>query len=351
MLNFIYLILLGTFAIFFSAILLIKKFLPEEKVKLIVERIFVYVLIAVFAVRFMCYKDVQYDFPYTFLGGPFNPFINLVGNLCLWLEITAAIMVFLRPWSHFKTAKFYVKWIAFPILTVSAIALNPMVQMMQGSNEFTVLTIMLPIEVGGLLAVAAYYFIKDFKVKISKHSYSEVAVFSILINFSTIPCFMPAFFFGYGLSGRYVMDFSLTHRIFLYLSCIIIPLGIYFSLRNAHQDKIHYSLVFISVGTLLSYLVTKKWDTILTPWNWPLHLCNLAMILIPICLIFRLKKLFHFTYFINVFGATLAMLMPNYGEKMLAFNPEIIKFLDESLLRIYDAFTWRGFIWIWSTNH
>ena len=326
MFNFIYLILFTSFVIFYGAIQYIKTFLSQEKVKLIVERIFVFVLIAVFAVRFISYKDVQYYESYVLFGGPMNPFLNTIGNLCLWFETTAALMILLRPWSHFKTAKFYVRWIALPILATCAIALNPMIQMMQGTTEFSVLAIILPIEIGGLLSLGLYYFEKDKEIKISKHSYAEVAVFSVLINFATMPCFMPSFFFHLGPIGRYVIDFSLVHRIFLYLSCIIIPLFIYFSLRNAHQDKIHYSLIFISVGTMLSYLVTKKWDTLLTPWDWPLHLCNLAMLLIPVCLIFRLKKLFHFTYFINVFGALLAMLMPNYGEKLLAFYPELICF-------------------------
>ena len=328
MFNFIYLILVASFVIFYGAIQYAKTFLSQRKVKLIVERIFVFVLIAVFAVRFMSYYDVQYydTSSYVVFNGPMHPILNTIGNLCLWFETTAALMIFLRPWSHFKTAKFYVRWIALPILATCAIALNPMIQMMQGTTEFSVLAIMLPIEIGGLLALGLYYFLKDWKVKISKHSYLEVAIFSVLINFATMPCFIPAFFFHLGPLGRYVVDFGLVHRIFLYLSCIIIPLSIYFSLRNAHQDKIHYTLVFISLGTMLSYLVTKKWDTILTPWDWPLHLCNLAMILIPLCLIFRLKKLFNFTYFINVFGALLAMLMPNYGEKLLAFYPELICF-------------------------
>ena len=230
MFNIIYLIVFGTFGIFFGSIMLIKKFLPENKVKLIVERIFIFVLMAIFAVRFMSYYDVQYYVTFRIANGPMNPFFNLIGNLCLWFEVTAALMIFLRPWSHFKTAKFYVKWIAFPILTVCAIALNPMIQMMQGIEDLSLMAILLPIEIGGLLAVAAYYFIKDFKVKISKHSYTEVAVFSTLINFATMPCFMPAFFFGLGLPGRYVIDFSLMHRIFLYVACLILPLGIYFAL-------------------------------------------------------------------------------------------------------------------------
>ena len=321
-----YLILIGTIIAFLGSTFIIHRFLPNKE-KLLVERIFIFVLMAVFAVRFMSYNDVQFMSAnyktFALFGGPMNPFLNTIGNLCLWLEVSAALLIFLRPWAHFKTAKFYVKYIALSILFVTAIALKPTLTMMQGSDSWSLLTILFPIEVGGLLSIAVYYFVKDFKVKISKHSYTEVIVFSIFCNLATMPPFIPMFFFGMGLPGRTVIDFSIIHRIFLYVSCIIIPLSIYFSLRNAHQDKIHYTLVFIAIGTLLSFFCGYKYDSILTPWNWPLHLCNLAMILIAICLVFRLKKLFYFTYFINVFGAVLAMLMPDYSESLLVFHPSV----------------------------
>ena len=321
-----YLILAITLAIFLGTILLVHYKFPKLQ-KLIVERIMVFVLIAVFAVRFMSFKDVQFNsdnFPiYASFGGPMNGFLNTIGNLCMWFEITAMLMVLLRPWTHFKTAAFYVKFIALPILFVSAISLHPMIMMMQGNNHTSVLSIMLPIEVGGLLALSLFYLAKDYKVKLSRHSYGEVAAFAVLVNLFTMPCFIPHFFFGMGPVGRTVIDFTIIHRIFLYSACIIIPLGVYFCLRSAHQDKIHYSLVMISCGTLISYFVGFKYDSLLQPWDWPLHLCNLAMVLIPICFIFRTKRLFYFTYFINVFGAVLAMLMPNYRESMLVFNPKV----------------------------
>ena len=324
-----YLIFALALLIFLGTVLLIHYKFPKKE-KLIVERILIFVLIAVFAVRFMSYNDVQFDSSnfsfYGFFGGPMNGFLNTVGNLCLWFEVTAALMVFLRPWSHFKTASFYVKCVALPILFITGIAINPTLQMMQGSDSLSVLSVTFPIEVGGLLAISLYYLAKDYKLRVSKHSYYEVALFSVFINFFTMPCFMPHFFFGMGPLGRVVIDFTFVHRIFLYSSCIIIPLGVYFSLRSAHQDKIRYSLLFISLGTTLSYLVGHKYDVILAPWNWPLHLCNLAMILIPICFIFKTKRLFYFTYFINVFGAVLAMLMPNYTETFLIFNPKVIYF-------------------------
>ena len=324
-----YLILVGTIALFLGGIFLVHRLFPSKE-KLIVERIFVYVLIAIFAVRFMCYHDVQFESSnyetFAFFGGPMNGFLNTIGNLCIWFEITAALMVMIRPWTGFKTAKFYVKCIATPILLVSAISLYPMLNMMQGNTNWSMLTIMLPIEVGGLLSLAAYYWAKDYKVRISRHSYTEVITFSILINLATLPPFIPSFFFGLGLPGRTVVDFTITHRLFLYTFCLLIPFTIYFSFRRAHQDKIRYTLIFLSIGTLLAFLGDTKYDSLLAPWRWPLHLCNLAMILIPLCLIFKLKKLFHFTYFINVFGAILAMLMPNYRETMLAFNPTVIHF-------------------------
>ena len=322
-----YLILLASIVLFYGTIRLVKTFVSKEKAKIIIERVMVFVLMAIFVVRFMSFKDVQFkNENYSFFGnfgGPMNPFFNLIGNLSVWFEVTAALMVFLRPWSHFKTAKFYVKFIALPILTVSAISLYPMLNMLQGNDSWSVLTVMLPIEIGGLLSLAGYFLEKDWNVKISKHSRLEVALFAVLCNVATMPCFIPNFFFGSGLPGRTVIDFSIIHRVFLYAALAIIPLGIYFSLRNAHQDKIHYTLVFISLGTLLSYLTGYKYDSILTPWHWPLHLCNLAMVLIPICLIFKFKRLFYFTYFINVFGAVLAMFMPDYNESLLVFNPDV----------------------------
>ena len=324
-----YLILLGSISIFLGTILLVHFLFPQKQ-HLIIERIIPFVLIAVVAVRFMCFNDVQFRSEnygtFMHLGGPLHPFFNLLGNICYWLEGTALLLVLCRPWAGFKTAKFYVKFIALPILTLSAIALCPTLMMMQGHDNWSLLTILMPIEIGGLLALSLYYLSIDWDVKISKHSYAEVAVFSTLINFATMPCFMPNFFFGMGPIGRFPIDLSIYHRLFLYTYCIIAPLGIYFGLRNAHQDKIRYTLIIISLGTLMSYMVEHKWNTILTPWDWPMHLCNLAMLLIPLCLIFKLKRLFYFTYFINVFGATMAMMMPDYESYYLIFNPHVIYF-------------------------
>ena len=324
-----YLVLFLSITIFLGTILLVR-FLCPKRSHLIVERIIPFILIAVVIVRFMSYNDVQFN-SYTYeyysrFGGPMNPFLNAIGNFSIWFETTALLLVLIRPWTNFKTAKFYVKFIALPVLTVSAISLNPMLTMMQGHANWSALSVLLPVEIGGLLSLSLYYLAKDYKIKISKHSYAEVSVFSTLINFATMPCFIPNAIFGLGLPTRYPYDMTIYHRLYLYIFCLIIPVALYFGLRRAHQDKIRYTLIIISLGTLMSYMVEHKYNTLLAPWEWPLHLCNLAMLLIPLCFIFHLKRLFYFTYFINVFGAALAMLMPNYGSTDLMFYPSIIYF-------------------------
>ena len=79
-----YLILAVSLLIFLGITLLVHYKFPKLE-KLIVERIMVFVLIAIFIVRFMSYNDVQFvdaNFEmYGFFGGPMNGFLNTVGNL------------------------------------------------------------------------------------------------------------------------------------------------------------------------------------------------------------------------------------------------------------------------------
>jgi len=69
-----------------------------------------------------------------------------------------------------------------------------------------------------------------------------------------------------------------------------------------------------------------KLETFLNPTSWPLHLCHTAMYIVPICLIFKWEKLFYFTYFINVLGAFLAMVMPNTADGLSIFDPGLVVF-------------------------
>ena len=77
---------------------------------------------------------------------------------------------------------------------------------------------------------------------------------------------------------------------------------------------------------MVTFCVTYSFKNFTDISSWPFHLCNTALFVLPLCLIFRLKKVFYFTYFINVLGALFAMLMPNYSERLNLLNYEFSRF-------------------------
>ncbi|MCL2861372.1 MAG: YwaF family protein [Firmicutes bacterium] len=196
-----------------------------------------------------------------------------------------------------------------------------------------------------------------------------------VIIFLTMPNNFLHVFFGFGgeVGG---IDLSFSHRIILYFS-ILIPFGIYFGVKKLHnvfsfqnltpspsfalspafayastpesnalenmrtnktpakntsnekpiRDKDYispftkgeysefnrYCLLFIGIATMIVYTAIFPFHRWTSLGSLPLHLCNTAMFILPICLAFRLKKVFYFTFFINVLGAFLANLMPTYA--------------------------------------
>ena len=294
------------------------------------EKIISLCFVAIFVVRYFAFRNLQtikaYYVVFESYGGYQNTFLNWLGNTCNWLEITAAIFIFLRPFFKFKTSIWYVKYFSITTYLVCFASLYPMISMIQGNYEMSFMSVMLAVEVGAGLGISIYYHLKDLHHHISRHSYVEVGIAAAFINFATMPVYMPYFLFGLGNINNHVIDFSISHRIYIYLFIILIPVLLYFSLRNAHPDKIRYFLLVISIGTCIGFFSMNDWTDLVQPWHWPLHLCNTAMILMVVVLIFMPKRLFYFTYFINVFGAALAFLMPNYDEALTVFNPTVMHF-------------------------
>ena len=137
-------------------------------------------------------------------------------------------------------------------------------------------------------------------------------LFFVLVVFLAV---MPAYTVQ-GLLGKRnqtleVSGFEIPHRIVLYIG-LILPFIVHYTLRNKDYATKKFMLLYISLGTLISFSVTRRFELFTDITSWPLHLCNTAMYIMPIVLMFNMKKFFYFTYFINVAGAFLAMLMPNY---------------------------------------
>lgn len=433
-----YLISIVCAFIFVAYIMIVHFRFPNKQINLI-DRSLTGLLIFVFLIRFMCFKDAQiYGDTDYFINisqvknGLINPVLGIISNFFIWFEITCILFICMRPFYHFRLIKYLVKFVSLPIFVLCLCFMNQILIMSQGFSFFnneggiSWLSILYPIEIGLSIALSIYYWIKDiypnkdknftilslnsslsvkskflpknynltslecsssnenivsfikknnedidYKIKANKEGKTKIIikanngdivkninvnvfekelanevkynqydssrkitkkdVFSIIISFllfniATLPPYFLRTLFGDILPGFRFVDLHIEHRMCIYVFVIIIPFLLYFGLRNKHRDVIHFSLTFISLGTLIGFMTFYKYDSLLKPWAWPFHLCNTAMFLMPICLIFKPKKLFYFTYFINVLGAFLAMILPDYSDTINIFSPYFLQF-------------------------
>ena len=185
---------------------------------------------------------------------------------------------------------------------------------------FNVRTLLMGIEIGMVIAYCFVVFMENDYFKIKLQDLTGL-IYIVGMLLATMPGYMLRALFGETPYTGEIKGLTPDHRLVLYLS-FILPVVLYFLLRKKDKEQIRGVLLYISLGTLLSFSVNNKFMDFTDVTAWPIHLCNTAMYIIPLCLIFKWEKLFYFTYFINVLGAFLAMAMPNYdGESnMLSFR-------------------------------
>ena len=295
----------------------------------LLRKILTLVLVAVFAVRYMSYKELQLSGAYDFTvagAGPSSAALNQLGNIGIWFEVVAFLVIVLEPFFETDTTKFISMYVGAPLILFSAAIMPFNYLMMRGNYDITLTFILYGIEVGGLLALAAIKWLDDWKTKFYRPTIIKGLITAAGFLIACIPTYLPISLFGAANPYWHVKELTQTHRIFIYLIVVLPPFFIYFFLRNEDQKFIRYALLTITLGVLISFIAFTKYDAFFEPWRWPIHLCNTVLFVIPICFIFKPKRLFYFTYFINVFGAMFAVLMPNTDILENMMDPNIFRF-------------------------
>lgn len=255
-----------------------------------------------------------------------NKFWTVVALMLEWFQYASVLAVILYPF--FKSSGFatIIKYFCLPVSIISAIGIYPLSlgSVYNTYTLFNVRTFLLGVEVAIALGYS-FMVLGDNGWFKSDRSDLKALWYIIGMLLSVFPAYMLQALFGH---ADYVIEakgFTLPHRMILYLS-ILIPVAIYLILKKKDKETIRLCLLYISLGTLMSFSIYHKLESFANPLNWPLHLCNTAMYIIPLCLIFKWKKLFYFTYFINVLGAFLAMAMPNLGDGTNIISEKIVNF-------------------------
>ncbi|MDY5853243.1 MAG: YwaF family protein [Bacilli bacterium] len=321
----LYTVIITTIVICLVSLILLKKY-NNNKLKLF-ERILTFILIAVSLTRFFTNEALlSHCVDYIdSINKPYSNFVGIFSALLIWLNISIVILIILRSFYHFKVLNNIVKFIAPFIILLTIGFYYPIIGLLKGTYNINVFSISYAIELGISVVLLVKYWLDDYSIRMGYKDVLKFIGIFLLMNFATMPAYWLGYTFGYVRGSIIILDFSMYHRMFLYLG-IAIPFFLYFTLRNKPQDIINFALTFISVGTFTVFFTRYSVDSFLEPWSWPWHLCNTAMLILPICIIFKTKRFFYFTIFINVAGALLAMLMPNYDETANLFSYFIINF-------------------------
>lgn len=281
------------------------------------------ILIVVFTIRILCYQEQIGDYIGLFSSPLSSKFLTVICLLAIWFEYVCITITILNNWFKIKSINFLNKFVCPVVYLLNIILVNQTTLLLSG-NDTVILKVFLLFEtiLGFILSI--------YNVIFNKEKYNVKEVFKYLLLFlimlvPALPSYFVQFVFGYGKDTIIIKDISFTHRVFIYIA-IILPFILYFTLRNKKLEERKMALIYISLTTMVGFMVNYNYKTFFTPWAWPFHLCNTAMFIVPICLVFNRKKLFYFTYFINVLGALLAMLMPNYDASTNIFSMRIFNF-------------------------
>ena len=256
----------------------------------------------------------------------------IFSSVLVWINVTAILMVILYPFfKSVKTLKFLTAFVCPVILVVNFACLENLLLANFGLEiyEFSTRGLLFSLELGfaiGISVIALIDYLKNIKIEDYKINKSLVlcVVFSFLgMLLATCPNYFPQIVINVFSSIRdNVEDLNLYHRIYIY-PAIIIPIVLYVLLKDRSYDTKRFSMIYYALAGLYLYSLTHKFadfayindagQFIVNVSNLPFHLCNTALYVTPACLIFKAKKVFYFTYFINVLGAFLAIAMPDYN--------------------------------------
>ncbi len=263
----------------------------------------------------------------------------VLGFIEVWLSFASIMLVILAPFFKVKILPALVTFVAFPSFLLNYVCLFNYESAIIGETAATVFSfraLLLAIETGLGLAVSVIYVVKNRKFVILKNTEWLWFALAVVGMFAaSVQPYYPKAIFDANKYAMKPIDLNYYHRLLIY-PAFVIPVVLYLLLHKSSEDTRRFAMLYYSWSALIMFSYTHKFaDFTGTGWvtALPLHLCNTALYVTPLCLTFRLKKLFYFTYFINVLGAFLAITMPNTGDSLILSSS-----ICEFYLSHYQAF-------------
>ena len=297
------------------------------------------ILISVFVVRYMSGPDAIKNTIALTNDVFVSSFANFVTITLNWLLITVVLLLTLISFFDIKNKHLFVCIFAFIISMLCYGCFGILAKGILGANAFEIFNFRLPL-MALEVTICLCYCICFLYEKLFFHTLDKSdqkakgfgkakdylsLLYIIPLALATMPSYIIQAYFGFYKTIMEVKSFSQLHRMILYIG-LVLPFFIWFVLHKKDQRTIKFALLYISLGTLISFSLGHKFASFLDVTAWPFHLCNTAMYIVPLCVAFKWDKLFYFTYFINIFGAFAAMAIPNYADGTNLFSQQLVNF-------------------------
>ena len=329
-----YLLAAGAAALFVAGYFIADKLIKtDEKKKSWILKSASILLAVIFALRYLSGKIVLTDTVGLNINSPFGrdgQLLTLFSVLTIWATFTSHSILttygFFQDRIRILTP--LVKFFASLVFVVNLATINTQIVAMGGADALDgglkMQGVFFAIEVGLSLAICAAVWVKHYKTPYPKLFPKFFVVLAGMLAVS-IPTFALQATVGNGPSTVLLKDLTFSHRVMLY-GLVVVGAFIIFALHKQDYDHKRYALLYMSFATMISYSFRHSFATFTDMTSWPLHLCNTAMYIVPICLMFKLDKVFYFTLFINVLGAFFAMAMPNTAADTPCFSVRSLEF-------------------------
>ena len=326
---------------FIGLYFVLDKFIKNEKAKSWVLKGFALLFTLVFVCR---YLSDTIAIKKTIGINIFSPF-GIYGQtqtvftlFMFWLTCMSIVLLQTYPFfkDHIIILKHLVKFAATPIYLINFATINMQIQasFTAGAlDTFHMGGVFFALEVALALTICFAVWFKEYRTFFSLKGAAIYFTCLLGMFLVAVPMFSFQVLFGKGPGNFIVDDFNFAHRMILY-GAIIIPIIIAFLFYEKPYEQKRYALLFMSLAICISYSASYEFPDLINLRSYPFHLCNLAVYMVPICLIFKVKHFYYFTFFINVFGALMAMIMPNLGEDELLLTYSNVRFW----INHYDAF-------------
>ena len=237
--------------------------------------------------------------------------LTVLSIFLYWFTHAAMLINVLSAFFEYPTLKNLSRFFAPLVVLLDLICSGVHITGVVGTEAFRVFDLrilLIAIELAAILAISLYHLLRVGRTLPTKQEWLTLLYALPFAILPLMPAFVPQALFGFVNGAIKIYDLTEAHRFVLYGS-LLIPYLIFVAIRNKDEETKRFLMIYLSLGWLWVYLGRWTLADLAVPWNWPLHLCNTAMFLVPLCLIFRMQRLFNFCLFINVMGAFLAMVM------------------------------------------